>query len=339
MTHNYDAVLIVSFGGPERPEDVMPFLENVLRGKNVPRERMLEVAQHYDRFGGVSPINQQNRELIAALEKELAEKGPQLPVYWGNRNWHPLLPDTIGQMHSQGVRRAVALVSSAYSSYSSCRQYLEDIQRARVAAGAETLQVDKLRVFFNHPGFVEPMVEGVRSALNEIPTGRLTTTQIIYTAHSIPEAMARGCQYAAQLMETCHCVSKSVSELSWKLVFQSRSGPPSQPWLGPDICDYLRELHGTQRVTDVVVVPIGFVSDHLEILFDLDTEAREVCEELGLNMVRAKTVGTDPKFISMIRELILERTDDDGARRSVGALGPSHDLCPENCCPSGRPTA
>ena len=336
MPQKYDAVLIVSFGGPEGPRDVMPFLENVLRGKNVPRERMLEVAEHYGQFGGVSPINQQNRELIAALKRELDERGPQLPIYWGNRNWHPLLADAIRQMQNDGVRRALALVTSAYSSYSSCRQYLNDIQRAQNEAGATRLQVDKLRAFFNHPGFVEPMIERVRAALGEIPADRLATTQLIYTAHSIPESMAAGCEYSTQLMATCESVNQRIGSLSWKLVYQSRSGPPTQPWLGPDICDYLRELNANCQLTDVVVVPIGFVSDHLEVLFDLDTEARQVCEELGVNMVRAATVGTAPRFISMIRELILERTAD-AARRSVGPLGPSHDVCPENCCPSGRP--
>ena len=241
-------------------------------------------------------------------------------------------------MQSEGVQRALALMTSAYSSYSSCRQYLEDVQRAQNEVGANSLQVEKLRAFFNHPGFVEPTIERVRSALDKIPTGRLTTTQIIYTAHSIPAAMAAGCQYSAQLMATCEYVSQNVSPPSWKLVYQSRSGPPSQPWLGPDICDYLRELLPSCQITDVVVVPIGFVSDHLEVLFDLDTEARQVCESLNVNMVRAGTVGSDPRFIRMIRELILERTDDV-ERRSVGSLGPSHDVCPENCCLSGRPVA
>ena len=314
----YDSVLVVSFGGPEGPDDVIPFLENVLRGRNVPRERMLQVAEHYHHFGGVSPINEQNRRLIRALEARLAQAGPRLPVYWGNRNWHPLLPDTLAQMNRGGVRRALAFVTSAYSSYSSCRQYLEDIARARAAAGDGAPEVDKLRVFYKHPGFLEPVVERVGAAL-----AGLGDAEIVYTAHSIPVSMAQGCLYEAQLRETATLVSRALGRSGATLVFQSRSGAPSQPWLEPDICHWLRE----RRPPAVVIVPIGFISDHMEVKFDLDTEARQVCEELGIRMARAATVGDHPRFIEMIRELIVER---------IEGRAPA-EACAPDCCPLGAP--
>ena len=336
MSESYDAILLVSFGGPEGPDDVMPFLENVLRGKNVPRQRMLEVAEHYQHFGGVSPINQQCRELIAALQAELAEHGPALPIYWGNRNWQPMLADTLRQMKEDGIQRALALMTSAFSSYSGCRQYREDVARAQAEVGEGAPQVHKLRVFYNHPGYIEPMRERVRSALDQIPGERRATTQIVYTAHSIPNAMAAGCDYEKQLKESCRLVSEAFPDQKWRLVYQSRSGPPSQPWLEPDICDYLRALHDSGEVTEVIVSPIGFISDHLEVLFDLDTQAQDLCIELRLNMVRAATVGTHPRFVRMIRELICERTS--GAPKACcGQFGPNHDVCPEDCCLSGRP--
>lgn len=336
---NYDAILIVSFGGPEGPDDVIPFLENVLRGKNVPRERMLEVAEHYLHFGGVSPINQQCRALIAALRDELAEHGPQLPIYWGNRNWHPMLADTLRQMRDDGIKHALAFMTSAFSSYSGCRQYRENVTQARAEVGEGAPKIDKLRTFFNHPGFIDPMRERVQAAIDQTPAGRQAkaTTQIVFTAHSIPLAMASGCAYEAQLQESCRLVAEAFPEQSWRLVYQSRSGPPTQPWLEPDICDYLRELHKQGEVTDVIISPIGFISDHMEVLFDLDTEARSVCAELGLNMIRAGTVGTHPVFIGMIRELIFERMGGV-EKKCLGKLGPSHDVCPVDCCPSGRPT-
>ena len=331
MTEPYDAILLVSFGGPEGPEDVLPFLENVLRGKNVPRERMLEVAERYQHFGGVSPINAQNRALIAALELELAAHGPRLPIYWGNRNWHPLLADTLTQMAADGVRRALAFVTSAYSSYSSCRQYREDIQIAQAAVGAQAPAIDKIRVFYNHPGFIEPIAESLRAALERIPTERRENAEIVYTAHSIPLAMADNCRYAQQLEEACRIVSALVNHPRWSLVYQSRSGPPQQPWLEPDVCDHLRLL-SERGARDVVVTPIGFVSDHLEVLFDLDTEAKQVAAELGLNMQRAATPGDHPRFVRMIRELIEERMSERPARLALGSEGPGHDVCPADCC-------
>jgi ferrochelatase len=342
----YDALLVVSFGGPDGPDDVKPFLENVLRGRNVPRERMLEVAEHYHKLGGRSPINDQNRALIAALEKELAAHGLDLPVYWGNRNWHPLLNDTLGQMAADGVERALAFVTSAFSSYSGCRQYREDIAAAQAEVGVDAPRVDKLRAFFNHPGFIEPMIENTLSALEKIPTGRRDDAEIIFTAHSIPRVMAEGCRYQEQFFEACRLVAEGVSaahsnrgragvrapcdELA-TLVFQSRSGPPQQAWLEPDICDYLRGGQGCRPTRDIVVVPIGFISDHMEVVYDLDTEVRQLCEQLGLHMVRAATVGTHPRFVRMIRELIEERVTG-APRLALGSLGPSHDVCPEDCC-------
>ena len=336
----YDALLLVSFGGPEGMDEVMPFLANVLRGRNVPESRMREVAHHYELFGGVSPINGQNRRLLAALKQELEREGPRLPVYWGNRNWHPLLADTLRQMRDDGIRNALAFVTSAYSSYSGCRQYREDIERAREAVGPDAPRVEKLRAFYNHPGFVGPNVENLSAALGQIPEGRRAAARVAFTAHSVPSAMAAGCDYERQLLETCRLVAEGAGAAHRRLVFQSRSGPPTQAWLEPDICDHLRALR-SEGVTDVVVAPVGFISDHMEVLYDLDTEAQQVSEEVGINMIRAATVGTHPDFVRMIRELILERLDPALPRRALGAFGPSHDVCPVDCCLSGmtRPGA
>jgi ferrochelatase len=317
MKTDYDALLLVSFGGPEGMDDVIPFLENVLRGRNVPRERMLQVAHHYELFGGVSPINQQNRELIAALKKELETNGPQLPIYWGNRNWHPLLPYTLRQMAADGIQNALAFVTSAYSSYSSCRQYLQNIADAQAEVGPGAPRVEKLRAFYNHPLFIEANVDHIREALGQIDA----PVSLVFTAHSIPESMAANCDYATQLGETGGLIAQALDVDSWQLVYQSRSGPPSQPWLGPDICDHLRALK-LAGVTNVVVAPIGFVSDHMEVVYDLDVEARRVCDEIGLKMVRARTAGTHPAFVRMIRELMLERIED--------RVPPS--ICAPDCC-------
>lgn len=331
----YDALLFLSFGGPEGPAEVMPFLENVTRGRNVPPERLLEVAEHYHHFGGVSPINAQNRALIAALEAELAEHGPDLPVYFGNRNWHPFVTDTVRRMRDDGVRRALVFVTSAFSSYSGCRQYRENAIAALEAIGGG-IELDKIRVFYNHPGFVEPIVDRVREAVGRFPEERRAKLEVVFTAHSIPVAMARNCAYEAQLREACRLVAAGAAATHWRLAYQSRSGPPSVPWLGPDILDELEVLHSIGR-DDVVVVPIGFVSDHLEVMYDLDDEAAARVEELGMTMVRAATVGTDPRFVAMIRQLIEERTTQRPERLALGRRGPNHDICPVNCCLSGVP--
>jgi protoporphyrin/coproporphyrin ferrochelatase len=338
---NYDAILVVSFGGPESKEDVIPFLENVLRGRNIPRERMLTVAEHYYHFDGKSPINQQTRELIAALQAELQPNGLTLPIYWGNRNWHPLLPETLRQMKQDGVRRAVAFVTSAYSSYSGCRQYREDIMRAQSEVGVGAPEVDKLRAFFNHPAFVEATIERVEDALRAIPAGARENVQIVYLAHSIPVSMASSCDYVKQLEEVRGLVSGTLGRQNGAqkndvLVYQSRSGAPGQPWLEPDILDYIRKVKAENLASALVLAPIGFISDHMEVLYDLDVEARRLCDSLSLPMSRAKTVGVHPKFIGMIRELIVERMNPGSERRALGVLGPRADVCVENCCPARK---
>jgi ferrochelatase len=327
----YDALLLVSFGGPNGPGDVIPFLENVLRGRNVPRERMLEVAEHYYHFGGISPINQQNLALIEALKVELAAHDIKLPIYFGNRNWHPLLPDTLREMQQAGVRQALGFFTSVFSSYSGCRQYRENIAAAQEAVGPDAPQVDKLRVFFNHPGFVAAMADRVREALAAFPTEQRANIPILFTAHSIPLAMAATCQYEQQLQESCRLVAEAVGSANWRLVYQSRSGPPNQPWLEPDVSVALRELAAAGH-KNVVIAPIGFISDHMEVLFDLDVEAKQVCDELGMQMSRAGTVGIHPRFVSMIRELIQERLTDHPQRLAVGLMPASHDVCPADCC-------
>lgn len=331
---NYDALLVVSFGGPESREDVIPFLENVLRGRSVPRERMLAVAEHYFHFEGKSPINAQTRELISAVKAELAVHGPNLPVYWGNRNWHPMLADTLREMKANGVRRALAFVTSAYSSYSGCRQYREDIARAQAEVGPDAPQIEKLRVFFNHPGFVEATEDRAREAIEQVPKQARENIQVVYTAHSVPMSMANTSDYVAQLEEVKRLVSSALGIKNHALVYQSRSGAPGQPWLEPDILDYLREVKSRNLASAVVLAPISFISDHMEVLYDLDIEARQLCESLRLAMARAKTVGVHPKFIATIRELILERTVPGTERRSVGVLGPREDICDESCCPA-----
>jgi ferrochelatase len=341
---NYDALLVVSFGGPESREQVIPFLENVLRGRNVPRERMLAVAEHYYHFEGRSPINQQTRELIAAIKSELDQHGPQLPVYWGNRNWHPMLPDALRKMKQDGVRRALAFVTSAYSSYSGCRQYREDIAGAQKDVGEGAPEIHKLRVFFNHPGFIDATEARLREAIEQIPAPARRDLQLIYTAHSIPLPMANTCDYVRQLEEVRKLVSSRLGIPNDALVYQSRSGVPGQPWLEPDILDHLRHVKAGNLARAVVLAPISFISDHMEVLYDLDIEARQLCESLSLPMVRAKTVGVHPKFVAMIRELILERMNPGSERRALGSLGPREDVCADNCCPgphrpakTGRP--
>jgi len=329
----YDAVLLVSFGGPEKLEDVRPFLENVVRGKNVPGERLLEVAEHYALFGGQSPVNAQNRALLTALIAELNTHGPQLPVYWGNRHWHPFLSDALRQMAADGIRRALAFVTSAFGCYSSCRQYLEEIERARQEVGSDAPEVDKLRLFYNHPGFIEPVAQRVSEALAEIPEERRSRTPVLYSAHSLPMAMARKCAYVDQLLEACRLVSECVGCAEWELVYQSRSGPPSEPWLEPDVCDRVRKLAAAGGIRDLVIVPLGFLAENVEILYDLEVEARSVCDELGLNMVRSAVVGCHWRFVRMIRELIVERVEPNPTRLALGSHGPSHDVCPADCCP------
>ncbi|MEV6683785.1 ferrochelatase [Streptomyces sp. NPDC051130] len=355
----YDALLLLSFGGPEGPEDVVPFLENVTRGRGIPRERLKEVGQHYFRFGGVSPINGQNRELLDALRKDFAEHGLDLPVYWGNRNWAPYLTDVLREMAADGRRRIAVLATSAYASYSGCRQYRENLADALATLAeegvAELPKVDKLRHYFNHPGFVQPMVEGVLDSLAALPQDVRAGAHLAFTTHSIPTAAADssgpaqehgdGGAYVRQHLEVAGLIAEAVraetgTELPWELVYQSRSGAPHIPWLEPDICDHLEALHEAGAPA-VVMVPIGFVSDHMEVLYDLDTEATAKAAELGLPVARSATVGADPRFAAAVRDLVLERAAAERGeaveRCALGSLGPSHDLCAVGCCPARAP--
>jgi protoporphyrin/coproporphyrin ferrochelatase len=334
----YDAFLLVSFGGPEGPDDVMPFLRNVTRGRGIPDERLAEVATHYEHFGGVSPINAQCRDLLAAIGKRFATDGIGLPLYWGNRNWNPYLADTVRSMRDAGVRHALAFVTSPYGSYSSCRQYLDDIEAARAAVGPDAPVIDKIRHYHDHPGHIAAHVEAVAAGLRALPPGKRATTRIAYTAHSIPMWMARTSgpgggtdRYVSQLHEVATLVSeRAAADLAWDLVWQSRSGPPQVPWLDPDINDHLRRL-ADSGVTSVVASPIGFISDHLEVAWDLDSEAAATAASLGLDFVRAATPGVHPGFIEMISELVRERLDPTMRRPALG-LVPTWDACPVGCC-------
>ena len=334
----FDALLLVSFGGPEQPDDVVPFLENVTAGRGIPRERLEEVGQHYFLFGGKSPINDLNRELLDAMRKDFAEAGVDLPIYWGNRNWDPYLRDAARQMAADGVTNAACFVTSAYSSYSGCRQYREDLFDA--ATGLE-IGLVKLRHYFNHPGFVGPFAEATRAELSEAPEG----THVVFVTHSIPTSMndASGGPgreaYVRQHQSAAALVAEAAGADEWSLAFCSRSGSPHVPWLEPDINDRLTELHG-EGVTSVIVVPIGFISDHMEVIYDLDTEAKETADELGLRYHRVATPGAHPSFVAMIRELLLERAAAERGepveRTALGDWGPSHDVCPIDCCLNPR---
>jgi protoporphyrin/coproporphyrin ferrochelatase len=332
QTHQYDAILYLSFGGPEAMEEVMPFMEHVTRGRGIPRERLEEVSEHYELFGGVSPINAQNRAVIAGLEQLLADEGPDLPIYWGNRNSAPFVAQTVRQMREDGVERAICFATAAFSSWSSCRQYRNDIEHAREHVGTGAPAIDKLRTFHDHPGFIEPQTDRVRVALEAIPEDRRADAHLTFVAHSIPVAMAAASSYVPQLRESSRLVAERVGGThDWELVWQSRSGPPHVPWLEPDIVDHLGSI-ADAGTRDVVVVPIGFVSDHIEVQFDLDVEAARAAAEVGLHMVRAGTVGAHPRYVRMIRDLVLERMEAEPLRPSLGELGPGHDICATTCC-------
>ena len=365
VTHHpaapYDALLLLSFGGPEAPEDVVPFLENVTRGRGIPKERLKEVGKHYFLFGGVSPINEQNRELLAALREDFAGHGLDLPVYWGNRNWAPYLVDTLREIAADGHRRVAVLATSAYAGYSGCRQYRENLADALALLAEEgrpPLRVDKLRHFHNHPGFVRPMADATIAAIAALPAALREGARLAFTTHSIPEAMAEtsgapddpargtpGGAYVAQHLEVARLVAEAVAgatgvrDRAWELVYQSRSGAPHIPWLEPDICDHLEAVHA-DGAPAVVMVPIGFVSDHMEVRYDLDTEATARAAELGLPVTRAATVGADPRFTAAVRELVLERAAGERGERpercALGVLGAGHDVCPVACCPNPR---
>ena len=327
---DHDAILFVSFGGPEAPDEVMPFLERVVAGRNVPRERLEEVAEHYHHHGGRSPINDQNRALIAALEPALAAAGLDLPIHFGNRNSAPYLADALRDADAAGHQRLLAFVTSAYSSWSGCRQYRENIAAAIDEAGVD-VEVDKIRVFFNHPGFIDAQVERVRAARADLPADHADAARIVFVTHAVPNSMARHSDYVAQHLETARLVAERAGATAgWDLVFCSRSGPPQVPWTGPDVNDHLRDLH-EQGVPADVLVPIGFLSDHMEVIHDLDVEARETADTLGLALVRAGTVGTHPRFVDAVVDLVRERVEGTEPQ-AVGTFGPWHDACPVDCC-------
>ncbi len=345
----YDALLLVSFGGPEGPDDVLPFLQNVTRGRGIPQERLLEVGQHYLGFGGVSPINAQNRALVAAIEADLAAHGIDLPIYWGNRNWDPYLTEAVAAMADDGVTRALALLTSAYSSYSGCRQYRENLAAAAAPLGDRAPVVDRIRHYFNHPGFVETMIATTVAAIETLPAQVRGGAALVFVTHSVPVAMdaasgPEGGAYAAQHREVARLVATGVTAATGvtrdtALVYCSRSGPPTQPWLEPDVNDHLATI-AVAGAPAAVLVPIGFVSDHMEVKFDLDTEALATARRLGLPCARAGTVGADPRFVAAVRDLVLERAaavrGEQPARPACGALGPSYDRCPAGCCPNPR---
>ncbi|MDX6327387.1 MAG: protoporphyrin/coproporphyrin ferrochelatase [Nocardioidaceae bacterium] len=361
----YDGLLLVSFGGPEKPDDVLPFLENVTRGRGIPRERLEEVGEHYFRFGGRSPINDLNRAFLAAVEEDFAGAGLQLPVYWGNRNWDPYLADALRLMRDDGVERALCLFTSAYSSYSGCRQYRENLADAAAEVGPGAPRLDRIRHYFNHPGFVEPMVDSTLAALAELPASSRNEARVLYVTHSIPTAMndasgrggsasqtgseGSGEAYAAQHLSVAAEITERVRQqtghrFASELVYCSRSGAPHVPWLEPDVGERILQL-AKDGVPAVAVVPIGFVSDHMEVVYDLDTEARAVAEEAGVAFARAATAGLDPRFVAMVRRLVLERAATERAvargtsvldRVAVGSLAASWDVCPAGCCANPR---
>jgi protoporphyrin/coproporphyrin ferrochelatase len=349
---DYDAFLVVSFGGPEGPDDVMPFLENVTRGRGIPQERLEEVSHHYLALDGVSPINEQNRALIAALESEFEARGIGLPIYWGNRNWAPYLTPELERIHADGHRRVLVLVTSAYSSYSGCRQYREDLARSLAEAGLlGRLAIDKIRHYFDHPGFVGPFAEGIAGALTELAAEGFAAAdlRLLFSTHSVPLSMARssgppgrfdaGGAYVAQHRAAIECIlgdlrGRGVEVPPWSLVYQSRSGPPQMPWLEPDINDALRDAHA-EGMHGVVVVPLGFVSDHVEVIWDLDREARETCDELAVRMLRVATPGTHPDYVSAIADLVEERRTA-APPLALSALGPWPGVCAVGCCANAR---
>ncbi len=340
----YDAVLFLSFGGPESPDEVMPFLENVTRGRGIPRERLEEVEVHYQHFGGRSPINDENRLLLANLREQLDRLGVgDVPVYWGNRNWAPFVTDALREAHEAGARRVITVVTSAYPSYSGCRQYREDLAEALITLSREgrSMRIDKIRHYFDQDGFLQPVADSVTAGLQTLPAG----SRVVFVTHSIPDAMddasgPEGNAYTQTHREACAAVAERVGGVpDWDLVYCSRSGPPSQPWLEPDIGDHLTALKA-QGVPGVVVVPIGFVSDHMEVVFDLDTEAEEIAQGLDLPFVRAATSGRAPAFAATLAQLVLERAaaerGEDPERPSEAGSGPWHDVCPAGCCANTR---
>ncbi|MFC7450377.1 ferrochelatase [Rhodococcus daqingensis] len=345
----YDALLLLSFGGPEKPDDVRPFLENVTRGRGVPPERLDEVVEHYLHFGGVSPINRLNRDIIAAVEAEFAGAGIELPIYFGNRNWHPMVEDTVARMRDDGVRSALMFPTSAWGGYSGCRQYHEDVERARRSVGDGAPTLTKLRQYYDHPLLVGVFADSITGARQQLPAGQRAAARLVFTAHSVPvsaDASAGppadgGRLYSRQVAEAARLCAAAAGVAEYDLVWQSRSGPPQVPWLEPDICDHLDALAATGTEA-VIVCPVGFVSDHLEVIWDLDTEARDRAAELGMGYVRAGTPGTDPRFAQLVSALVQEKVRGGvparlGTEPLYGA-GVNGGLCAVACCePPRRP--
>lgn len=330
-SQHYDAVLVVSFGGPEGPDDVSPFLDNVLGGRPIPPAAKARIAERYLRFGGVSPINGHTRTFVEALRASLRAADLPLPVYWGNRNWHPFLSAIVRQMAEDGIRRAVAYVTSPFGSYSSCRQYRQDVARA-AADTSEPPHIDILRKCWNHPGFVTANADRVGEALLQAGND----AALLFTAHSLPERIASHSPYEAQLRDACSLVADAVDHVGWRLAFQSASASFREPWLQPTVGEALRAIR-EEGAEKVVVAPIGFVCDHMEVVLDLDIDARAEADALGLNMVRAATVGTHPAYVQMVRDLIVERMAANPKRPSMGTLGTGADFCPADCCPQNPP--
>lgn len=338
-----DALLLLSFGGPERPEDVMPFLENVTRGRGVPPERLAEVAQHYLHFGGVSPINALNRDLIKAIEAEFAARGIDLPVYFGNRNWYPMVEETVERMRADGIGSALVFPTSAWGGYSGCRQYHEDIERARTAVGSHAPQLEKLRQYFDHPLLIESFADAIRAAVDELPAERRDSARLVFTAHSIPVRADKvdgppaegGGLYRRQVFDAARLCAAAMGFDDYDVVWQSRSGPPQVPWLEPDIVDHLEVLAAAGERA-VVVCPVGFVSDHLEVIWDLDNEAKARAAELDMAFARAATPGTDPRFARMVADLVDEHLTDVPPRRlgAVPGFGCTRNglPCVPGCC-------
>lgn len=351
--HNYDALLVLSFGGPEGEDEVIPFLENVTRGRGIPRERLKVVGEHYFHFGGVSPLNRLNREIIGRLKDELEDRGHQLPVYFGNRNWHPMAEDTAEQMARDGVRNALVFATSAWAGYSACLQYSEDIRRMRqhlAEQGLPEVNFTKLRQFYDHPLFIEVMARNVRAAFDSLPADKREGARLVFTAHSVPSAADQaaggpdnGQLYSRQVIEASRLVAEAVGVTQWDQAWNSRSGNPATPWLEPDVVDHVTQIHQDEGVAAVVVCPIGFLSDHMEVIWDLDSELAAAAEQLGVAFARVDTAGATPEFSRMVVDLIEELINDAAPARlsSLTLTGCTRNgaPCREGCCQISRPNS
>ncbi|AIT61108.1 ferrochelatase [Corynebacterium doosanense] len=342
MPYNeYDALLVLSFGGPEGNDEVLPFLQNVTRGRGIPDERLVEVGKHYYHFDGVSPLNALNREIISNLEAELTRRGTELPVYFGNRNWHPFAEDAAAQMVKDGVRNALVFATSAWAGFSACLQYNEDIRRIRESH--PELRLTKLRQFYDHPLFIAEMADAVREAYAEVPEDRRDHTRLLFTAHSVPtdadnRAGGEGGKnlYSRQVAEASRLIAAEVGVADYDLVWQSRSGNPATPWLEPDVVDHTEAIAQSDGVRSVVVCPVGFISDHMEVVWDLDTELQEAADDLDVTVHRTRTAGPSQRFSTMVADLIAEMTDDKPAQGigqlSVQGCTVNGAACRPGCC-------